>query len=411
MILGKGREVRYLTARQAADELGISLPTLYAYVSRGLIRSEAAGGSRRNRRYHTEDVRDLKERRERRRHPEGVAEDALRWGTPVMESGITLIKDGGLYYRGLDVVELARSRSIEQVAALIWTGDEAADGLFDGGAGVLSEAVAEALWATRHLTPVESIQALVPLAAAGDPTAYDLRPRAVARTGGHMLQFIAGVLSGKEAEGVAGALQKGWVPGEPRAGNLLGAALVLCADHELPVSTFAVRCVASAGATPYAAVLAGLSAIQGVKHGGQTELAEKLLLEAEASDDIRDALSGRLRRGEGIPGFGHTLYPEGDPRGAELLRLIEEAYPGSPTVEVAAGVAGEARELLGEYPTIDLGLAVLARTMRLPTGSAVALFALGRTVGWIGHAIEQYAADTLIRPRARYVGQQPQDSG
>lgn len=390
--------------------MGISLPTLYAYVSRGLIRSEAAGGSRRNRRYHAEDVRGLKERRARRRYPEGVAENALRWGAPVMESGITLIKDGRLYYRGRDAVELARSRSIEQVAALIWTGDEEASGLFDGRAGVLSGPVAEARRVKARLTLLESVQVLLPLAAAEDPTAYDLRPRAVARTGGRMLRFMDGVLVGEEVKDMAGALQKGWAPGEPRARRLLDAALILCADHELPVSTFAVRCVASARATPYAAVLAGLSAIQGVKHGGQIELAEKLLLEAEASDDARDVLAGRLRRGERIPGFGHTLYPKGDPRGTELLRLIEEAYPGSPTVKVAAGVAREARELLGEHPTIDLGLAVLARAMRLPPGSAVALFALGRTVGWIGHAIEQYANDTLIRPRARYVGEQPAGS-
>ena len=389
--------------------MGISLPTLYAYVSRGLIRSEAASGSRRNRRYHAEDVRGLKERRERR-YPEGVAENALRWGAPVMESGITLIKDGRLYYRGRNAVELARSRSIEQVAALIWTGDEEVPGVFDGRAGVLSGPVAEARRVTARLTLLESVQALLPLAAAEDPTAYDLRPRAVARTGGRMLRFMDGVLVGEEVEDMAGALQKGWAPGEPRARRLLDAALILCADHELPVSTFAVRCVASARATPYAAVLAGLSAIQGVKHGGQIELAEKLLLEAEVSDDARDVLAGRLRRGERIPGFGHTLYTGGDPRGSELLRLIEEAYPGSPTVEVAAGVAREARELLGEHPTIDLGLAVLARAMRLPPGSAVALFALGRTVGWIGHAIEQYANDTLIRPRARYVGEQPAGS-
>src|ERR671939_493030 len=122
----KGRgmgEVRYLTARQAAEELGVTLATLYAYVSRGMIRSEAAGRSRR-RRYRAEDVRRLKERKERRRDPDGVVEGALHWGTPVMESGITLIDDGRLYYRGRDVVELAGHKSIEEVAALVWTGDE-----------------------------------------------------------------------------------------------------------------------------------------------------------------------------------------------------------------------------------------------------------------------------------------------
>ncbi len=402
--------MRYLTARQAAEELGVTLPTLYAYVSRGLVRSEAAGGSRRNRRYHAEDVRALKERRGRR-SPEDVAEGALSWGTPVMESAITLIENGRLYYRGRDAVGLARGRSIEEVAALIWTGSDAASGLFEGRVGILLESVQEVRRFTTRLAPVEAVQAFLPLAAAGDPAAYDLRPEAVAKTGGRMLRFMAGFLAGEEAGSVAAMLQKGWVPGEPRAGRLLDAALVLCADHELPVSTFAVRCVASSGATPYAAVLAGLSAVQGVKHGGQIELTEKLLREVEGSGDARGVLAGRLRRGESIPGFGHTLYPEGDPRGAELLRLVREAYPGQPAVEVCDAVVREAWGLLGERPTVDLGLAALARVVGLPAGAAVGLFALGRTVGWVGHAIEQYAGGGLIRPRTRYVGEQPVGEG
>ena len=126
-------EVRYLNARQAAEELGISLATLYAYVSRGMIRSEAAGRSR-SRRYRAEDVRRLKERKERRRDPDGVVEGTLHWGTPVMESGITLIADGGLYYRGRDVAYLAAGSTVEEVSALIWTGDPASSGdLFPSG--------------------------------------------------------------------------------------------------------------------------------------------------------------------------------------------------------------------------------------------------------------------------------------
>ena len=104
---GRMGEGRYLSAREAAGELGVSLATLYAYVSRGLVRSEAAEGGRRNRRYRAEDVRRLRERKERRRNPEGVVEGALHWGTPVMKSGITLVDEGGLYYRGRDVMDLA----------------------------------------------------------------------------------------------------------------------------------------------------------------------------------------------------------------------------------------------------------------------------------------------------------------
>jgi citrate synthase len=392
-------EERYLGAGRAAEELGVSLGTLYAYVSRGMIRSEATSG--RERRYRAEDVRRLKERKQRRRDPDLVVEGALHWGTPVMESAITLIEDDGLYYRGRDAVALAGGSSIEEVAALIWTGDLArAPELFSSDPPELSPRIRAALG--NGLPPIEAFQVLLSLAGAEDPAAYDLRPAAVARMGARILLLMASVAAGGTAAGVAGSLARGWSVRE--AGDLLDAALVLCADHELPVSTFVARCVASSEATPYAVVVAGLSAMGGVKHGGQVELVEAFLREVEVSGGARDAIAGRLRRGERIPGFGHSLYPGGDPRGAELLRLVTAAYPSSPDVALCNAVAEEALELMGERATVDFGLVTLARALGLPPGGAVALFALGRTVGWIGHAIEQYESGSLIRPRARYVG-------
>jgi citrate synthase len=90
-----------------------------------------------------------------------------------------------------------------------------------------------------------------------------------------------------------------------------------------------------------------------------------------------------------------------------LLRLVAEAYPANPAVQLSEAVAGEVLHLMGDRPTVDFALATLARTLTLPAGAAVALFGLGRTVGWIGHAIEQYQNDSLIRPRARYTGPHP----
>jgi citrate synthase len=396
---------RYLTAEEAAAELGVSLPTLYSYVSRGMVRSEAAEGRRRSRRYRAEDVRALRERKERRRDPEGVAEGALRWGAPVLESGITLVDGGRLFYRGRDVEGLAAGCAIEEVAALIWTGDPGrASEIFSGGTDVLSPRVRRTLRTLGGLPPVELFQALLPVASAEDPVGYDLRPAGVVGTGARVLRLIAGVVGGEGAGGVAEAIRRGWCPDEPGAAALLDAALVFCADHELPVSTFAARCVASAGATPYAVAQAGLAALGGTRHGGQTELAGVFLDEVAASGDPRKVIAGRLRRGDGLPGFGHPLYPEGDPRGAGLLGILARALPESPAAALSGTVVDEVRELTGERPTVDLALATVARALGLPAGGAVALFAVGRTVGWIGHAIEQYASNTLIRPRARYVG-------
>lgn len=400
--MGSGR---YLTAGEAAGELGVSLPTLYSYVSRGMVRSEAAEGKRRSRRYRAEDVRALKERKERRRDPEGVAEGALRWGAPVLESGITLVDGGRLFYRGRDVEGLAVGSGIEEVAALIWTGDAGlAAEVFPGGTEGLSPRVRGTLRTLEGLPPVELFQALLPVASAEDPVGYDLRPAGVVGTGARVLRLMAGVVGGGGAGLTAEALRRGWCPGEPGAEALLDAALVYCADHELPVSTFAARCVASSGATPYAVVQAGLAALGGTRHGGQVELAEAFLDEVAASGDARKVIAGRLRRGDGIPGFGHPLYPDGDPRGAGLLRLTAETLPGSFAVGLSGAVVEEVQKLTGERPTVDLALATVARALGLPAGGAVALFAVGRTVGWIGHAIEQYASNQLIRPRARYVG-------
>src|SRR5829696_4396259 len=188
-----GKE-RYLSAGRAAEELGVSLATLYAYVSRGMVRSEAVEGKRRNRRYRAEDVRMLKERKRRRRDPEGVLEDALHWGTPVLESGITLIDGGKLYYRGRDVGTLAEESTIEGVAALIWTGEEAmAPALFPPEISGPSLRIRNLVESGAGLTPVEVFQVLLPVATAEDPAAYDLRPPAVACTGAGILRLMTHV--------------------------------------------------------------------------------------------------------------------------------------------------------------------------------------------------------------------------
>jgi citrate synthase len=399
---------RYLSAREAAGELGVSVRTLYAYVSRGLIRSEAAGG--RERRYRAEDVRRLRERKERRRDPEGAVRGALSWGTPVMESGITLITEAGLFYRGHDAVRLSRSCCIEEVAALIWLGDRSGVGELFGESPTLPERVRRLLPREGGLPPLEALQVALPLLAAEDPAAYDLRPGRAARVGARIVRLMAAVVAGAGecAGGVAGTLCRGWGLREEKAHRLLEAALVLCADHELPVSTFAARCAASSGATPYAAVSAGLAAFGGSRHGGMLYLVESFLREVEdAGGDARGAIGARLRRGDGVPGFGHSLYPDGDPRAAELLRRVGTELPESPGFRLAEGVVREVGEIVGERPAVDFALVALARAFGLPPGAAVALFAVGRAVGWIGHAIEQYASGSLIRPRARYVGEPP----
>lgn len=402
---------RYLTAQEAARELGISLPTLYAYVSRGLIHSEAAGGSKRTRRYWAEDVQKLRDRQEQRRDPAKAVETALHWGAPVLESAITLLANDRLYYRGYDALELATQRSVEQVAALIWTEDLDAAGsaLFSQAWGALPPEGQAARPLLVSLSPVEAFQVMLPLAAVDDLAAYDLRPASVAQTGARILRLLTTLAAGDAPEGldIVQTLQHGWTPHDAQAAVLFNAALILCADHELNVSSFTARCVASAGSTPYQVVLAGLAALQGIKHGRLTERVELFWREASTPEGVRSTLANYLKRGETIPGFGHPLYPQGDPRGRLLLELTAAAYPERPAVKLAQTIVTETFELIGEYPTVDFGLVTLAQAQALPAGGAMTLFALGRTIGWIGHAIEQYQLDRIIRPRAQYKGRQP----
>lgn len=395
---------RYLSADEAADLLGVSKATLYAYVSRGLIRSEETTADSRARRYLAEDVRKLRERKDYRRNPAQVAQDALHWGTPLLDSSLTLITDETLYYRGHDVAVLARTSTIEGVAALLWTGDPRdQSSLFPAQTSL--NAALDRLDAS--LSPMQRMT--IALSLADDLAAYDLRPPAVARAGVRILNLLASAatLQPLQEGGIADHLARAWQPANPALIPLINAALILCADHELNVSSFTARVVASADATPYAVVTAGLAALQGVKHGGNTERVEAYLREISTPDRIERVTAERLRRGEHIPGFGHSLYPQGDPRAALLLARLAEAYPNAPEVEFVLTLAGRVATMIEHQPNVDFALASIAYAAHLPQGSPLSLFALGRTVGWIGHAIEQYSSGVLIRPRARYVGNPP----
>jgi citrate synthase len=328
----------------------------------------------------------------------------LQWGTPVLESAITLITDNRLFYRGHDVIELAAQRSVEEVASLIWTGSFDATGFSSTPLHVIAGSKS-----LESLAFVNRAESILPVVSSRDPLAYDLRPRSVAQTGWRILNLLASVAaetSNLQAS-VEETLQQAWAPDDRHALELIRMALILCADHELNVSAFAARCVASAGSNPYAVTLAGLAAMEGVEHGGLTSRVETMLEELHRSRDLRGALPERLRRGEEMYGFGHRLYPEGDPRAEFLFEALRRSYSRSPELRFAFELAQRGEELLGEKPTVDFALVVLARVLKLRPGAPLTLFALGRTIGWIGHAIEQYGRDEIIRPRARYIGTMP----
>jgi citrate synthase len=213
---------------------------------------------------------------------------------------------------------------------------------------------------------------------------------------------VTGLFTAAGAAGggpLAQRLARGW---GTDAAPALAAALVLCADHELNVSAFTARCVASADAGLESVVLAALCALRGRRHGGLTERVEALVDDAERDGAAR-AAERALTDDGALAGFGHPLYPAGDPRAAELLLLAAGARR-DPAVEALRALAADQ---LGAAPTLDFGLVALSRALDLPRGAAVCLFALGRSVGWIAHALETREDGRLIRPRARYTGPAP----
>ncbi len=390
----------WIGAADAARLLGVSRATLYAYVSRGYLRSQATPGAHRVRSYAREDLERLRQHAEERRAPDKAAAHALHWGLPVLESAITLVDGQRLFYRGHDAVQLAGTRSLQEVAALIWTGGF--DGTFD-------ERVRSA--AVRRVRPAPFVvraQATLAASAAADATAFDLRAAIVARTGWRIVRLLTAVAAGSQPPGmtVERALARAWrIDGG--AAELLRAALILCADHDLNVSSFTARCVASAGANPYAVVTAALAALEGPRHGGATARVEAMLSALRRARSLPAAVAERLRRGEPVEGFGHPLYRHGDPRAAALLGLLRQRYRADRECRYIDACATAISDATGEVPNLDFALGALARVLRLPAGSPLVLFAVGRSIGWIGHAIEQYANGQLIRPRAKYVGVVP----
>jgi citrate synthase len=423
----------WITATEASQVLQVSRATLYAYVSRGYVRSQAKPGASRERLYAREDVERLRRRKEERRDPDTATARALQWGMPILESSIALIDGHRLYYRGHDAVTLSRSRSLEEVASLIWCGRFDVN-LSPGSPQGPLEPAAATRGSTGNLPFVARAQIALARESARDPLALDLRLASVACTGWRILRLLTRTAteSGRRRTGAAGTargrastsaatapiaappaidqtLARAWGV-SARGVDLLRSALILCADHELNVSSFTARCVASAASNPYAVVIAGLAALEGVKHGGASARAESMLDSLRRARDLRSAFAERLRRGETINGFGHPLYPDGDPRAATLIELLRERYAKSPELAFVSNIADAAASTLRERPNLDFGLAALARVLRLPAGSPLTLFAIGRTIGWIGHAIEQYATGQLIRPRAKYVGPVPGQS-
>jgi citrate synthase len=381
-----------LDSAAAMRALSITRGTLYVYVSRGLIRSLPHPKVAKARLYAAADIMALIDRRARMRRPRAAAATALDYGLPVLKSAITHFEDDRCFYRDREAVAFSRMATLEDAARLLWSTGDA-----DPFAGVRFDPREIEGWMSAARTRAKAsatsrgsvLLSLMPQPDTVDPSDFEEAARLVVA----VVTAIAGIARTYKGP-VHGAIAATWR--RPRAADLIRRALVLLADHELNASTFAVRVVASTGANLTNCVVAGLAAMSGPKHGGAIERLRAMLSDVDASGDAAAVLAARLERGETVPGFGNSVYRDADPRGAELVSAVKL----DPTM---AATLNCARSMAGMEPNVDFGLLALERGFDLPRGAALALFAMGRSVGWIAHAFEQRATGTLIRPRAEFV--------
>ncbi|MCP4617097.1 MAG: citrate synthase [Bradyrhizobium sp.] len=397
----KKSEALYLSAREASAELSISPATLYAYVSRGLIRSEPSPDSR-SHRYRAEDVRDLKERRVPAPEPRGLR--SFDADLPVMDSAIGTITEAGAIYRGVNCVDLAEKDTLEHTATLLWD-VTSVDPFAPDNCPSVSDAMRSIAEAAQRAAPIDRAIAVLALAASADPRAFTRAPDGRAMVGGRIVRLLVATMLNRHTspDPLHMQIAQAWAGDNKHAPDLIRRALVLLADHELNASTFTVRCAASTGLNLYDAVIAGLAALKGPKHGGAGVLASRLV-KTLVDNDVAPVIRERVALGERFAGFGHGVYKRGDPRAISLLDALSRAgAPRKFTKEIPERIA----EATGEFVNIDYALAVLVHALRMPVGSELALFAMSRSVGWIAHASEQLQHGKLIRPRARYVGPAP----
>ena len=389
-------EPLYLSAAEASNELSVSPATLYAYVSRGLIRSEPVADSR-AKRYRADDVRSLKDRR-------GAGTRVAEGEATVLDSAISTLTEQGSYYRGVSAVTLAENATLEQAATLLWDVD-AIDPFSADNMPVMSPAMTAVAAATANEPPLARAIAVLALASDADPRAFNRSREGRAQIGARVMRLMAAAVLGTapSPQLIHRQVAAAWSPGNGAAQELIRRALVLLADHELNPSTFTLRCAASTGLNLYDATIAGLAALKGPRHGGAGPLSAHLVADL-ADGDLSGKIRERVSLGERIAGFGHSVYKHGDPRADDLLgRLAEAGFDRKLAIDAPALI----HEATGLYPNIDYALAVLVRGLGLPIGHELALFAIARTAGWVAHGIEQLQSGQLIRPRARYTGPAP----
>lgn len=388
---------RLLSAAQAAEQLGVSKATLYAYVSRGLLSAVPHASDPRARCYSSFEVASLARRKGQGRKREQQTLAALGEGWPVLDSALSSIQDGQPVYRGQRVLALAQHATLEDIARLLWQFGE--HDPFAAPAPVLSkrwQRVAAEL--SEHRLAERTLALLALGLGEVQGAAWLADGPALALACGQHLRLAMACFTGQppSTAPLHQQLARAW--GLPRqADEPLRQALVLVAEHEMNMVAFTARGLASVGDSLGSALLGAMCNLTATFSGGAPEQVEALWDELLAQPKLRPALAARLDRGDGLPGFNHLSYPAGDPRATRLLALAKGLAP-------LPAIAIEAEKLMGAKPALDFGLVALRRALGAPRDAALAILMAGRCVGVVAHILEQRRSGQRIIARARYVG-------
>jgi citrate synthase len=374
---------RMLPSEEAARRLGVKVTTLYAYVSRGLLESHRDQGGRRS----VFSLADIERVAQRQRGGRSV-ESRLA----TITTGVTQLRQDGPVFRGHHATALAGHMPFEDVAALLW--ETEGDGDWhppELGDCPLEQASDRMLWA-------------LVMCGASDPLRADLRPAAVTRAARRVIAALTDVVGPPPrlpgSSPIAHRLAHGLGGRGSSVSAGVDAALVLMADHELATSTVAVRIAASTRADLYDALFAGLSTLAGPLHGGASQRAYELLVAAERDGPAR-ALNEVMRWENHLPGFGHLIYKDRDPRFDSLWAVAAPLLS-----DARRALFGEVLELAAAHdvpaPNGDLALAALSWGTGMPPDAGRTIFTVARIAGWTAHYQEELR-ERPLRFRARAV--------